>query len=182
MRVELIRHSMTAGNKRDCYIGAGTDEPLCQEGIDLVTAREWPAVDEVYVSPMLRCHQTAELIYPGMEQHVIEDFRECNFGEFENKNYQDLQGNPRYQEWVDSGGELPFPGGDDRKTFSARCVRAFEQVADAALARHVSAIALVVHGGTIMSIMEKYGRPRAGYYAWQMKNAARYTLDYQGPE
>ncbi len=173
---------MTAGNKRNCYIGSGTDEPLCQEGIDLLTGREWPPVEELYVSPLLRCRQSAALMYPGMEHHVIEDFRECDFGAFENKNYIDLKDDPRYQAWVDSGGELPFPGGESRKSFSARCVRAFEQVADAALARQVSSIALVVHGGTIMSIMEKYGRPRAGYYAWQMDNTASYTLEYLGSQ
>ena len=38
MRVYLIRHSMTKGNKEKRYIGT-TDESLCLEGIQLLEER-----------------------------------------------------------------------------------------------------------------------------------------------
>ena len=31
-------------------------------------------------------------------------------------------------------------------------------------------LALFVHGGTIMSILEAYGTPRKSYYDWHLKN------------
>ena len=37
LKILLIRHSMTAGNKLGRYIGARTDEPLCEEGIHLLS-------------------------------------------------------------------------------------------------------------------------------------------------
>ena len=65
MRIYLIRHSMTKGNKEKRYIGT-TDESLCLEGIQLLEERKgmYPEVTYVYVSPMKRCVQTAEIIYP----------------------------------------------------------------------------------------------------------------------
>lgn len=46
--------------------------------------------------------------FPGEPVHIIEELAECDFGEFENKNYKELEGNPHYQEWIDSNGTLPF--------------------------------------------------------------------------
>ena len=62
---------------------------------------------------MRRCIQTAKILYPGRAQVKIEEFRECDFGSFEGKNYQDLSGDPVYQAWIDSGGTLGFPGGEE---------------------------------------------------------------------
>ena len=67
MKIYLIRHSMTEGNKEKRYIGT-TDESLCPEGIQLLEKKKgmYPEVTYVYVSPMKRCMQTAEIIYPEM--------------------------------------------------------------------------------------------------------------------
>ena len=77
---------------------------------------------------MRRCVETANLLYPGVPQAIIGSFRECDFGDFENKNYAELNGRADYQAWIDSGGELPFPHGESRAQFAARCVTAFEQI------------------------------------------------------
>ena len=62
---------------------------------------DYPKVQAVYVSPLKRCVQTAEILFPGEPVHIIEELAECDFGEFENKNYKELEGNPHYQEWID---------------------------------------------------------------------------------
>ena len=104
MRIYLIRHSMTKGNKEKRYIGT-TDESLCLEGIQLLEERKgmYPEVTYVYVSPMKRCVQTAEIIYPEMMKagaySCNEKLRECDFGLFENHNYIELSGCPEYQWW-----------------------------------------------------------------------------------
>lgn len=158
IEVILIRHGKTKGNLRRNYIGR-TDEPLCRQGVDELTekkaAASYPAADMLFVSPMKRCRQTAELLYPGLSAVVVDDLRECNFGEFENKNYQDLAGNAAYQAWLDSNGESPFPGGESREEFAARCLRGFAAAVEQALAADVMPrrVALVVHGGTIMALL-----------------------------
>ena len=90
MTIYLIRHSITEGNRWKRYIGR-TDEPLCRQGVKLLEGRTYPQVDKVYASPMKRCLQTAGIIYPDMRPMVIEELAECDFGLFENKNYQETR-------------------------------------------------------------------------------------------
>lgn len=169
LELYLIRHGKTYGNELKRYIGR-TDESLSETGIDELAGRIYPEVDMVFCSPMLRCRETASILFPGQELYLIEDLRECDFGDFENKNYLELSGNPDYQKWIDSNGVLPFPHGESRENFIRRSLEGFEIVVSACLENNVSRAGLVVHGGTIMAIMEKYGRPKKGYYDWQMKN------------
>ena len=107
----LIRHGKTKGNLEHRYIGR-TDESLCEKGKEELLRRRAPEVQRVYASPMRRCIQTAEILYPAREFLKVEDFRECDFGRFEGKNYQELSKDPGYQAWIDSGGSLAFPGGE----------------------------------------------------------------------
>ena len=178
MRLYLIRHSLTDGNLKKRYIGT-TDEPLCEAGIELLRDRNYPKAKALYVSPMLRCRQTAALIYPGQEYEVVEDLRECDFGLFENKNYEELSDCPQYQEWVDSGGTLAFPGGESREAFQNRTLGAFERILRGCGRSQVQTAALVIHGGSIMSIMERYAYPPGEYYDYQVGNGEGYELEFE---
>lgn len=175
MEICLIRHSCTEGNLMKRYIGK-TDEPLCEAGTELLKKREYPAAERIYVSPMLRCRQSAEIIYPGREYVAIEELRECDFGLFENKNYQELDGNEEYQKWIDSMGTLPFPEGESREAFRGRTLAGFAQAVDACKKDGIRKIAFVIHGGSIMNIMETYGVPAGDYYDYQIKNGEGYEL------
>ena len=96
--------------------------------------------------------------------------RECNFGLFEGKNYQELTGNPKYQSWIDSGGTKAFPGGEDPMEFRKRCVCGFEEMMEKMIKGKRKKIAFVVHGGTIMSVMEAFDPEKKEFYHWQVKN------------
>lgn len=170
MKWILIRHGQTQGNLERRYIGSGTDEPLCAQGIASLERRTYPQVRRVLVSPMKRCIETARLIYPQIDPEIVENLCECDFGAFENKSYAELSGRRDYQAWIDSGGEMPFPGGESRADFAARCVAAFERL-DA-----LEDAALVVHGGTIMAIMERFASPKGSYYDFQVRNGEGYAL------
>ena len=93
--IHLIRHGVTEGNLLGQYIGS-TDLPLAPEGIErlrkLCAAGGYPAAQAYFTSPMQRCRETLELLYPGAEARVVEDFRECDFGAFEGLSYADLNG------------------------------------------------------------------------------------------
>ncbi|MBQ8506814.1 MAG: histidine phosphatase family protein [Clostridia bacterium] len=171
MKFLLIRHGKTQGNLDGRYIGCRTDEPLCPKGIEALRRRTFPAVDGVFASPMLRCVQTAQILFPGMEICTLPGLRECDFGDFENKNYIELSGDPAYQRWIDSGGALPFPGGESREAFIARCASAFRE---ATCALPDGTYAFVVHGGTIMAIMQEM--TGGAYYDFQPKNGRGYAL------
>ncbi len=173
----LIRHGQTAGNLRREYIGR-TDEPLCPKGVEALrghlAAGRYPAADMVFTSPLLRCRQTAAIIYPELTPLVIEDFRECDFGDFERKNYQDLSENAAYQAWVKSGGETAFPGGESRAEFAARCGRGLAQAMELILRRTPARAALVVHGGTIMALLSAY--TGGGYYDFMTENGGGWRV------
>ncbi len=198
MKLILIRHGMTAGNVEKRYIGI-TDESLCEKGIEslrsYIGAGIYPMAEMLFVSPLRRCIETAELIYPTLSPMVINDFRECDFGLFEGKNYQELTGNPYYQKWIDSNGALPFPEGEAVEDFKHRCISAFERCIRVALETDrkkadrqsfgLSAVkqeltaAMVIHGGTIMAIMEYYGMPKKSYYDYQVANGMGYIGEYR---
>ena len=199
IQILFIRHSLTAGNLKGRYIGSRTDEPLCAEGFELLDGFCYPHVDAVYASPMKRCVETAGHIWPELcgQIRLTEELRECDFGDFENKNYEELNVEPYYQAWIDSGGRLPFPNGESVEDFKSRCVRGFAKIVrefslleiepetghdllTAASGGKKSGgpfrAAIVAHGGTIMAVMEKYGYPKRGYFDYQVKNGRGYLL------
>ncbi|MFR8032926.1 MAG: histidine phosphatase family protein [Lachnospiraceae bacterium] len=174
----LIRHGKTAGNLERRYVGT-TDESLCPKGIRELKKRVYPSVDCVIASPMKRCVETARILF-GIDVlvRICGGLREMDFGVFEYHNYEELNGDPMYQAWIDSGGTMAIPKGESREIFSRRCVRAFEEQVDQ-LIREKSAdcrAAFVVHGGTIMAVMEQFGIPRKAYYDWQIKNGQALLL------
>jgi alpha-ribazole phosphatase len=125
---------------------------------------------------MIRCRETALLIFPEQEYMMIDGFRECDFGEFENKNYQELSDRKSYQQWIDSEGTLGFPGGESMLEFKERTLGAFDQMIQYCIQKKYDNIAMVVHGGTIMSILDAYGFPPAAYYDWHVENAEGYRV------
>ncbi len=181
----LIRHGATAGNERKCYIGR-TDEPLSvagEKGIRKLKEQGiYGAADIVVTSPMVRCRRTAELLYPGQDYHIVDAFREMDFGRFEGKNYQDLNGDADYQRWIDSGGTLAFPGGESRADFVARCGQGLVELLTKL--QQEDTVAAVVHGGTIMALLSQFGG--GDYYSYQCKNGEgyrcklRYASEYGG--
>lgn len=175
MKVYLIRHGKTAGNLEKRYIGV-TDEPLCPEGVAELREKRYPECELVVTSPMKRCVETARIIYPDKELVICPDLAECDFGDFEGKNYIKLSENADYQGWIDSGGTLPFPNGESPEDFKARCVRGFDDTVSR-YSQH-GTLAFVVHGGTIMAIMERYGG--RGFYYYQAANACGFSALFDG--
>ncbi len=187
LEVLLLRHGQTQGNLEKRYIGK-TDEPLLlddTESMRKISALQKRLEQEViagsqklFVSPMLRCRQTAELLFPGQEQVVIDKLREMDFGRFEAKNYMELSADPAYQAWIDSDGRLPFPEGEDRECFIKRTMEGFRQMTEQAWRENCGQIAAVVHGGSIMAILSCLMQD--DYFAYQVPNLAGYAFQYGG--
>ena len=111
MELLMIRHSSTRGNLLRQYV-APQDHPLAPEGVALAERRrgEMPPIDGLWVSPMLRCRQTAEILFPGVEQRLVDALKECDFGTFEGKTWAELKDNPIYQAWLAGDPHIAFPG------------------------------------------------------------------------
>lgn len=174
MIINLIRHGKTAGNTEKRYIGR-TDEPLCPDGIAELKKHNYPSCDVVVASPMKRCIQTAEIIYHHNNIVIYDDLRECDFGIFEVKNYRELSGSPEYQKWIDSNGTATFPDGENPFDFRKRCVSAFLTAVEKFSNETIS---FVVHGGTVMSVMERFSIPKRNYYDYQIRNGHGFVVKY----
>jgi len=170
--VLMLRHGTTPGNKLCRYIGR-TDEPLSAEGIAALSLLHYPTAKRVYVSPMCRCRQTAEILFPGAEQIAVENLREMDFGHFEGRSYKDMEDDAEYRAWIDANCETPIPGGEVKEAFMARCCAAFAETL-----RHDSAerMVFVVHGGTLMAVLSRYASPAREYYQWSVGNGRGYLL------
>lgn len=172
--VLLLRHGATPGNALHKYIGA-TDEPLSPEGRAALAGLRYPAADLVYISPMLRCRQTAELLFPDATFAVVEDLREMDFGVFEGRSFREMEQDADYSAWLASNCEAPIPGGETKAGFTDRCCAAFLTV----LERDPSPrLTFLVHGGSIMAVLSRYGRPRRDYYDWAVDNGRGFLLEW----
>ena len=171
MLVYLLRHGKTAWNLEGRYQGR-SDIPLCEAGKqELSPADFFP--ERVYVSPMKRAAETAQLLFPGVQPIVVPGLEEMDFGAFEGKCFRDLADDPAYRAWVEGNCTAPCPGGEGREDFSRRVCAAFERL----MAREREQLVIVAHGGTQMAILERYGRPRRDYFAWQSPNGGGFLLE-----
>ena len=169
IKLVFIRHGATKGNLEKRYIGR-TDEPLCSEGKKqalLLKKLGFPG-EYIFVSPMKRAIETAELIFPGKRYVTVENFKETDFGIFEGKSAAGLSENPEYLSWVNSGCTLPVPGGESITEFKKRCVDAFrgtlKNIPDGGEASYV------LHGGVIMALTEALDGGKGSFYDCQIKN------------
>ncbi len=175
LKITMLRHGKTEGNAKGRYIGI-TDEPILDEEKEALLKISFPRVQAVYVSPMKRCIQTAKILFPESGIVVIDELAECDFGRFEGKTYQELIGDPVYKLWVESGEIIAFPEGENRADFQARCLRGFDKTVADTIENKYTNIAMIVHGGTIMSILEAYGFPYQEYNKWYVRNGEGYRL------
>ena len=188
MKIWFIRHGKTKGNLRGAYIGR-TDEPLCSQGEAELRENSlsglYPpgeVLEGIAVSPMLRCRQTAQLLFGEVPMKQVPDLRETDFGIFEGKTFAQLEHNPAYRAWLDSGGQIPFPGGESREAFCKRSVDAVGQVLEQWRRAGVAQGAFIVHGGTIMAAMEAFEESRRGFYDWQVKNGLGFCVQAVQPQ
>lgn len=183
--LSLLRHGATPANREHRYLGK-TDEALSEEGWAelLLKKKEIPA-ELLLVSPMLRCRQTAEILFRGRAQVQIPEWTEMDFGRFEGKNYRELNGDPDYQAWIDSGGTLPFPGGESREAFLRRTSLGFARALSYLRAENTMESAMelraaaVVHGGTIMALCSSFSE--GAYFDFQVKNGEGYVCLFHLP-
>lgn len=179
MLIQWIRHGKTLGNEEKRYIGR-TDEALSENGKKELESVHFVCEGKLFCSPMIRCLQTLECLCPDRAKSgdytVVEEFREIDFGVFEGKNYQELNHNPLYQAWIDSGGTMDFPEGEPLGAFKARTLAAFSKL----LLENCEEerLCLIVHGGTIMTILEQY-EEKHSYYDWQCKNGSGFLTEYK---
>jgi alpha-ribazole phosphatase len=154
MRWIWIRHGETEANRAKRYSGQ-LDEPLTEMGkrqaVRLSRQLAKKGLDAIYASDLQRCVDTAQVIaaaHPTLTVHATPALRECSFGAWEGKTYEELMRTDA--EWVGKWLDNPFfhapPGGETLHDLDRRLlawVRETEQ-------RHQGGTVCVVsHGGPL---------------------------------
>jgi len=166
MRVYLYRHALTRANEERRYLGR-TDEPLSEKGRAMLLNRTGlPEAKCVYASPMRRCMESAEILFPNARIICVPGLAEMDFGDFEMRTADEMKDDDAYAEWVNGMCEGKCPGGEDKKTFSLRTEKAFREVLE--MAGSEDPIVIVAHGGTVMALMERFGVPQKSYWQWHV--------------
>ena len=131
--VYLFRHGITKGNINAQYIGH-TDYPLTTDSIsalrNIKAKYHYPQVEAVFSSPLKRCIESADIMFPKNNPIVINDFIEYNFGEFEECTAKDLESNEDFKNWMRGGMEARPPYGESNAEFIHRICAAFEKVVE----------------------------------------------------
>lgn len=176
MKVYLLRHGETKYNVLKKYQGS-RDIPLSDKGRgELVRADISPHT--VYVTPLRRTVQTAEILFPDARLIPVPDLREMDFGVFEGRSYLDMAGDPDYRAWVDSGCEDKIPGrGSGGRSSAAGSARPFPRWWTGRCPRGKTTLVILAHGGTQMAVMERYALPHKNYFEWCAPNAGGFVLD-----
>lgn len=178
--IHFIRHGITEGNLLGQYIGS-TDLPLASEGVEQLEKLKqicaYPKAQVYYCSPLLRCVQTLRILYPEAQPVLVDDLRECDFGDWEEKTAEEIAAqDEHFSEWMGSGKAVTPPNGESGGVFMQRVCAAFEKIVEGMLRSGTDSAVIVAHGGTIMSILSAYGLPKANFYDWLTENGCGYSL------
>lgn len=178
-KLHLIRHGETEGNQKKICVGARTDLPLAPEGVLELRRRmeanpPYPAVPRVYTSPMLRCRETARILFPEIATEPVEGLRECDLGEFEGRPFAQLNKEEAFLLWLE--GKAPPPGGETFEALGSRVTAAFEYILSDMMRRRIAEAAAVTHGAIVMGLLSMYGYPKAEMRAWAVENGRGYTV------
>ncbi|HZK39233.1 MAG TPA: histidine phosphatase family protein [Clostridia bacterium] len=178
-KIHFIRNGFTQANLDGRYVGH-TDVPLCEDGVkqlqQLKAQAQYPAVDALFSSPLLRCTQTAQTLYPHKETIIIRDLIEYNFGEFEGKTAAELKNYPMFPAWLagEEGVEPPF--GESNAAFASRICNTFSMIVQGLMKTGTTEAAIITHGGVIMTLLTAFGLPQAPMHKWTTPSGCGYTV------
>ncbi len=176
-KIHLLRHGRTSANEQAKFVGR-TDLSLsdsgCAELKEMCEKYEYPGAQRVYSSPLMRCTQTAEILYPSLELCTVDDLAEYDFGPYENKGADELTKDASFMAWLKSG--IPAEGMEDTRLFEQRITRGFEFVLKDMMNRGISESVLIAHGGVIMTLLAAHGLPKREPHLWMTGNGCGFTV------
>lgn len=178
-KIHLIRHGLTDANLEGRYIGLRTDLPLCPTAVkelkELYETGGYPYINALYTSPMLRCKQTAAILFPGFEAKEIEELSEYDFGEFEGKTAEQLEVNEDYLKWTSGKINAP-PGGETSTDFIKRQALGLNLIVRDMMEKSVTEAAAIMHGGAIMMLLASCAVPRKRSVEWTSEPGHGYSV------
>ena len=177
--IHFIRHGSIDDTNQGVYIGV-TDKELSEKGIkelkSLDNTHKYPYAPVIFTSPLKRCTQTCEVLYPHIKPIVVDELSEMNFGKWEGKTADDLRGDPLFEAWLAGEKGATPPDGEDGEDFTRRICLVFQNIVDGLIKTGNTDCAIVTHGGVIMTLLAVYGLPQAKPFDWACDNGYGFSL------
>ncbi|WP_391207434.1 histidine phosphatase family protein [Psychrobacillus sp. L4] len=167
--ITLIRHLPTNGNREKKYIG-WTDEPI----ISGIKTKKMPSeIKQVIGSDLLRCMQTAEQLFQRVPYIVNANFRECSFGDWEEKTYNELKEDIIYKVWLKNPRKIAPPNGESLTNMEERVLQGFDEVV-----KEFELPIIVTHGGPIRFLLTKFASVEKSFWNWEVPHGSCYKLQW----
>lgn len=177
-KIYLIRHGITQANENGLYIGR-TDLPLSPKGLSNLLAMKkaggYPNAVRFFTSPLTRCRQTLEVLYPGCRQEIVSGLAECDFGDWDGRSVSELKTDGRFHVWLE-GKRSDIPGGEDAQAFQKRVTSAFQSIVEELMKSGDTEAVVCTHGGVVMMLMAAYAFPRHPIQEWTGPDGGGFAL------
>ncbi len=164
-RLSIVRHGLTSANDTGTYIGCRSDYSLSQKGINQLWNKmdefDYPKVQRVYSSPMKRCLETAEIVFPYREVQIVDNITELDFGEFDGKSVNELIDREDYKEWLKGGApDKRPPGGESTEELLLRLYKGLHEIIMDMMNEDLTHCAVVTHSGIVTNMISGFGLPK----------------------
>ena len=177
--IHFIRHGLTDGNIKGQYIGV-TDIPVCEQGIinlkNLKKNYKYPKLDCCFSSPLIRCQQTCSILYPDIHPTIINDLKECDFGDWEGKTTNELSDNLAFISWIKNNRVTAPPNGESGLEFQKRICNAFEQIINSVITQGITSVGIFSHGGVILTLLTIYSIEKLNAIEFMADNGCGFSV------
>ena len=162
-RISVIRHGRTAANDKGIYIGR-TDFPLSDKGAAELAGKmdefRYPNVARVYSSPLRRCTETAEILFPDVQIQTVDNLIEWISAHLREKSADELVHKPEFKEWLKGGMDCRPPQGESVKEVQLRIFRSLREIIQDMMQEDLLHCAVITHGGMIANMLAGFGLPK----------------------
>ena len=147
MEIYLIRHTTPTIAAGICYGQADIEVAESFEEEAKLIQQQLPEVINIYSSPLKRCRQLANHIYPDATITFTDDLKEMHFGEWELQPWDEIPNEP-LNIWMKDFVNVRIPGGENYLDLFNRTISFYNQI----ISKNQSA-AIFTHSGNIRSIL-----------------------------
>ena len=147
MEIYLIRHPTPAIAAGICYGQTDIEVAESFEEEAKLIQQQLPDIINIYSSPLKRCRQLANHIYPDVTITFADDLKEMHFGEWELQPWDQIPNEP-LEVWMKDFVNVRVPSGENYLDLYNRTITFYNHIIN----KNQSA-AIFTHSGNIRSIL-----------------------------
>ncbi len=179
MKLFCIRHTRVAVPPGICYgqsdVSLADSYPEELALVKSLAGRQ--SFDAIFSSPLIRCRQLAEDLFPGEKIVFDHRLKEMNFGEWELQPWDQIYATSEGKHWMDHYQEISCPNGESYPEFRQRVTlflaelktKSFKKVAVVAHSGVIRLIKSIVENQSIDEVFTTFEPAYGGVYKFELK-------------